>query len=166
TGVPMLLKTILPVGLTGVILAVYFSAIMSTSDSCLMASSGNFQTDIFKINPNNPKAIKISQLFTFLIGAFAVFIALKIPNVLELMLLSYAFMVSGLFVPVLAALFIKKLNSTAAIASMIIGGGTTLTLIILGTALPYGLDANVFGVSASLLAFIVVSVSAKAKSLN
>ncbi|MCF8361111.1 MAG: sodium:solute symporter family protein [Prolixibacteraceae bacterium] len=166
TGVPMLLKTILPVGLTGVILAVYFSAIMSTSDSCLMASSGNFQTDIFKINPNNPKAIKISQLFTFLIGVFAVFIALKIPNVLELMLLSYAFMVSGLFIPVLAALFVKKLNSTAAIASMIIGGGTTLTLIILGTALPYGLDANVFGVSASLLAFIVVSVLANAKSLK
>ncbi|MBN1768851.1 MAG: sodium:solute symporter family protein [Prolixibacteraceae bacterium] len=165
-GVPMLLKTILPAGLTGVILAVYFSAIMSTSDSCLMASSGNFQTDIFKINPKNPKAIKISQLFTFLIGAVAVVIALKIPNVLELMLLSYAFMVSGLFIPVLAALFIKKLNSTAAIASMIAGGGTTLTLIILNATLPYGLDANVFGVSASLVAFVVVSALAKNRHLQ
>jgi SSS family solute:Na+ symporter len=29
-------------------------------------------------------------------------------NVLELMLYSYAFMVSGLFIPVLGALFLKK----------------------------------------------------------
>lgn len=82
------------------------------------------------------------------------------------MLLSYAFMVSGLFVPVMAALFIKKLNSTAAIASMIAGGGTTLTLIILDTALPYGLDANVFGVSASLAAFVLVSALAKNRQLQ
>lgn len=156
-GVPLLLKTILPAGFTGVILAVYFSAIMSTSDSCLMASSGNFQTDIFRINPKHPKAIKFSQLLTFVIGAIAVLIALKIPNVLELMLLSYAFMVSGLFIPVLAALFFKKLNSTAAILSMIAGGGTTLMLIFWKVSLPLGLNENVFGVTASLLVFIVVS---------
>ncbi|MGF7138735.1 sodium:solute symporter family protein [Roseimarinus sediminis] len=156
-GVPLLLKTILPAGFTGVILAVYFSAIMSTSDSCLMASSGNFQTDILRINPKHPKAIKFSQLLTFVIGAIAVLIALKIPNVLELMLLSYAFMVSGLFVPVLAALFFKKLNSTAAILSMIAGGGTTLMLIFWKVSLPLGLNENVFGVTASLLVFILVS---------
>ncbi len=157
-GVPLLLKTILPIGLTGIILSVYFSAIMSTADSCLMASSGNFQTDIFKINHKNPKAIRISQMLTLIIGSIAVLIALQIPNVLELMLLSYAFMVSGLFVPVMAALFMKKLNSSAAIASIIVGGGTTLFLIVAKATLPYGLDANVFGVSASLLSFIMVSV--------
>jgi SSS family solute:Na+ symporter len=157
-GVPLLLKTILPIGLTGIILSVYFSAIMSTADSCLMASSGNFQTDIFKMDHNNPKAIRFSQLLTFIIGAVAVFIALRIPNVLELMLLSYAFMVSGLFVPVMAALFMKKLNSKAAIVSIIAGGGTTLILIITQTTLPLGLDANIFGVSASLLSFILVTI--------
>lgn len=157
-GVPLLLKTILPIGFTGILLSVYFSAIMSTADSCLMASSGNFQTDIFRINPNHPKSIRFSQLLTFVIGTVAVLMALQIPNVLELMLLSYAFMVSGLFVPVLAAIFTKKsLSSTAAIASMITGGGTTLALIILNLPLPFGLDENVFGVSASLITFLLVA---------
>ncbi|MFA9390041.1 MAG: sodium:solute symporter [Prolixibacteraceae bacterium] len=160
-GVPLLLKTILPIGFTGILLSVYFSAIMSTADSCLMASSGNFQTDIFRVNPKHSKAIRFSQLSTLAIGAVAVFIALRIPNVLELMLLSYAFMVSGLLVPVLAALFLKKLNSTAALLSMIAGGGTTLLLIIMKVALPFGLNENIFGLSASLIVFVVVSLLGK-----
>ena len=45
-GIPYLLKTVLPIGLLGVMLAAYFSAIMSTADSCLMAASGNILTDI------------------------------------------------------------------------------------------------------------------------
>ena len=40
-GLPLLLRAILPVGLMGVMLSVYFSAILSTADSCLMAASGN-----------------------------------------------------------------------------------------------------------------------------
>ena len=40
-GLPVLLKTMLPVGFLGIVLSAYFSAIMSTADSCLMASSGN-----------------------------------------------------------------------------------------------------------------------------
>jgi len=31
----------------GLMMSAYFSAIMSTADSCLMAASGNIQTDIF-----------------------------------------------------------------------------------------------------------------------
>jgi solute:Na+ symporter, SSS family len=37
-GLPVLLKTVLPVGLLGIVLSAYFSAIMSTADSCLMAA--------------------------------------------------------------------------------------------------------------------------------
>lgn len=156
-GVPLLLKTILPLGFTGMILSVYFSAIMSTADSCLMASSGNFQTDIFRINPNHPGSIKFSMVVTLIIGVVAVVLAWQIPNVLDLMLMSYAFMVSGLFIPVIAALFLKRLSSKAAVFSMIAGGGTTLLLLLLSVNLPFGLDANVFGILASLLVFMITN---------
>ncbi|HUU00382.1 MAG TPA: sodium:solute symporter family protein [Myxococcota bacterium] len=46
TGLPMLLRTVLPTGLMGIVLASYFSAVLSTADSCLMASSGNLVTDV------------------------------------------------------------------------------------------------------------------------
>ena len=78
-------------------------------------------------------------------------------SVLDLMLHSYSFMVSGMFIPVLAALFSKKPNSSAALTSMIVGGGTTLCLIIADVNLPLGLDANIFGISAALLLYILVS---------
>jgi solute:Na+ symporter, SSS family len=43
-GLPFLLATILPVGLMGLMLSSYFSAILSTADSCLMAASGNLNS--------------------------------------------------------------------------------------------------------------------------
>jgi len=156
-GLPLLLKTILPVGFLGVIFAVYFSAIMSTSDSCLMASSGNILADVLRKHKAR-KSLRYSQLLTLFIGILALFLAMKMENVLELMLLSYAFMVSGLIVPVLAGLFTKKPNSLAALLAMISGGLTTTLLEFTKQPLPLDLDANIFGIAVSLIFYIVTAL--------
>jgi SSS family solute:Na+ symporter len=156
-GLPLLLRTVLPTGLMGLMLSAYFSAIMSTADSCLMAASGNVVTDIIeplsKNKLNNKSSLKYSQIATLIIGILALILASAMQNVLELMLMSYAFMVSGLFVPVLIALFGKVKNGTAAFWSMLIGGSTTTLLIICNVMLPFGLDANIGGILASALAY-------------
>jgi SSS family solute:Na+ symporter len=159
-GLPLLLKTVLPVGLIGIVLSAYFSAIMSTADSCLMAASGNVLTDIFKSH-RHPSSLYHSQILTFIIGALALIIALKMPNVLELMLHSYTFMVSGLFIPLVAVLIKPNNSSSAALGAMIAGGSTSLALIIFAPDLPFGLDPIVFGISASLAAFLVISTLGK-----
>jgi solute:Na+ symporter, SSS family len=160
-GLPLLLRTVLPVGLMGLMMAAYFSAIMSTADSCLMASSGNFLTDIltkwFRIPKSNKAFLLLSQGLTFILGSVALLLATRMPNVLELMLYSYAFMVSGLFVPVIGALFLKKASPTAALYAMLLGGGTTITLIIGGWSLPFDLDPNIFGITLSFLSFIFIN---------
>jgi len=153
-GLPVLLRTILPVGLTGIILSAYFSAIMSTADSCLMAASGNVITDIFKKH-ESLKIMSLSQITTLFLGIFALLIAWKVPNVLELMLHSYSFMVSGLFIPVLAGIFLKNRSSAGALGSMITGGTTTLGLILSGIKLPFELDANIFGITISALTYLL-----------
>ena len=86
-------------------------------------------------------------------------------NVLELMLYAYAFMVSGLSVPIVAAIFLKQRFAQAAMVSMVLGGGITIILIISGIALPFGLDANIFGLSAATAGYIITHqiLSAKAK---
>ncbi len=48
TAMPMLLRHALPTGAAGIVLAAYFSAIMSTADSCLIASSGHLVNDIIE----------------------------------------------------------------------------------------------------------------------
>ncbi|MFO7798342.1 sodium:solute symporter [Rhodohalobacter sp.] len=162
TGLPMLLRTVLPVGLLGIMMAAYFSAILSTADSCLMASSGNVVTDIIgrftPFDSDNPKFVRLSQIVTLIIGALALLLAGTMTNVLDLMLDSYSFMVSGLFVPVIGALFWNKSTPAGAMTAMLIGGFTTIGLRYSGVELPYELDPNVFGITASAISFIGVSL--------
>jgi SSS family solute:Na+ symporter len=217
-GLPILLRTILPFGIMGLMLSAYFSAILSTADSCLMAASGNVVTDIlgklFIFNQYDKRILRISKIITLLIGALALFIASKMTNVLDLMLYSYAFMVSGLFIPVLAAIIWKSRNSIAAFWSMLSGGSTTILLLLnkitlseslsrdvilqkytslaqqypaisqidfsllsktqivdlidkaqlikfdfidIHFSLPFGLDANIFGITISAISFILIN---------
>ncbi|GAB5538219.1 MAG: sodium:solute symporter [Salibacteraceae bacterium] len=156
-GLPLLLKTILPIGLTGLMMSAYFSAILSTADSCLMACSGNVVSDlmqrIFTFSDNTE--LKVSQVVTLAIGNLAIIIGLYLQNVLDLMLYSYAFMVSGLFVPVLFGLFSKRISANAALVSMLVGGCTTLVLSAMFSSLPGNLDPIIFGLLASLSSYII-----------
>ena len=162
TGLPMLLRTVLPVGLMGLMMSAYFSAILSTADSCLMASSGNVVSDIIgrfrRMDPDSRSFLRFSQLATLILGAVALLIAATMTNVLDLMLYSYAFMVSGLLVPMIGALFWRRSSNVAALAAMVLGGGTTVVLEVATDHLPLGLDGNVFGIAVSAAAFILVSL--------
>jgi SSS family solute:Na+ symporter len=161
-GLPVLLNTVLPAGLMGLMLSAFFSAILSTADSCLMAASGNVQTDIlgklFNLKQDTKSQLRVSQIITLTIGAMAILLASYMTNVLELMLYSYAFMVSGLFIPILAALYGKRPNALAATLAMIIGGTTTVALVVADIPLPFNLDANIFGITASTLVYFSVDL--------
>jgi SSS family solute:Na+ symporter len=184
-GLPLLLGSMLPVGLTGLMLAAYFSAVLSTADSCLMASSGNMTTDLFpsREGPDGKGELLRNQVFTLGIGVVALILASTTESVLDLMLYSYGFMVSGLLVPTVALLVKRRPSSSAAFAAILVGGFTTVGLSVLADeqlvgriagwfrglvgaegefayeplALPLGLDANIFGISAALVAFVGVS---------
>jgi SSS family solute:Na+ symporter len=121
-----------------------------------LAASGNFVTDILGIKHLNKKNITISQIITFIVGGVAIIIATTMKSVLELMLLSYSFMVSGLLIPVLGILISKKPKPKAALSSMIVGGSSTLILTFIGVEIPYGFDPILIGISLSLLTYLVV----------
>src|SRR5690606_886504 len=156
-GLPLLIQHILPVGFTGIVIAAYFSAVLSTADSCLMAASGSVVGDLIPDKRKNGKTIvRYSQLSTFLLGALAILLATTMENVLSLMLYAYAFMVSGLLVPVVGAMFLRTRYASAALTSMIVGGTVTIALIIGNVDLPFQLDPNVFGLSASAVSYFLV----------
>ena len=157
TALPLLLTHVLPVGVAGFVLAAYFSAVMSTADSCLIAASGNVENDILKTSKENRNRnlVKRSILITVIIGVLAFLLATWFTSVLSIVLQSYSFMVSGLLVPTLIAYFSRKPNPTAAIVSMIGGGGLTLFLIFLTIELPYGLEPTIFGICTSALLYYI-----------
>jgi SSS family solute:Na+ symporter len=161
-GLPLLIREVLPIGITGIVVSAYFSAIMSTADSCLMASSGNFVNDLVERyllkNPGDKAVIRLSQLSTLVLGLLALVIAVSFETVLDAILHAYAFMVSGLFIPTLGAYFWKRSHSTAAFWAMVGGGSSTLILKILNVTLPLGLDPIVLGILLSAVVFVSISI--------
>ncbi|MCI5071536.1 sodium:solute symporter family protein [bacterium] len=156
-GMPLLLRTVLPSGLMGLVLAAYFSAILSTADSCLMAASGSVVSDFVKPK-DEKKSLRFSQIATLVIGALSLLLAGIFENVLSLMLYSYSFMVSGLLIPLIGALFFNRRDPTAATLAMILGGGTTILFSLAPPfPVPFGLDANFMGIMLAAVLFFSIS---------
>ncbi len=180
-GLPMLLRTVLPVGLMGLMMSAYFSAIMSTADSCLVAASGNVTTDIiekvFKVDTSRISMIRLSQIVTLVLGLLAFLLAAAFDTVLQIMLYSYAFMVSALLVPIIGGIYWKRSSNAAAWWSMITGGTLTLGLTLMSDknlpfhvpyqfTMPFGLDPIIFGLTASFVVFVTFSVAFPDRSRN
>jgi SSS family solute:Na+ symporter len=166
TAMPMLLRQTLPTGVAGIVLAAYFSAIMSTADSCLIASSGHWVNDILEHRLgraySTKLSIRLSQVTTLVLGLIALLLAMAFTTVLDIIMSAYAVMVAGLLIPTLIALFVTRPNARAALCAMI--GGCTLTawLIVMQktrqTHLPAGLDPSVFGITGSLFLYGIASL--------
>ena len=159
TALPLMLSDVLPLGIAGFVLAAYFSAVMSTADSCLIAASGNVENDLLGgLSKRKIAPVYWSVLVTVVLGVVSFLLATWFTKVLDIVLQSYAFMVSGLLVPTLAAYFTRRPSTKGAIVSMVGGGGLTLILIFLQTPMPYGLDPTIFGISASTVLYFLTKV--------
>lgn len=160
-GLPLLIRDVLPVGATGLVLAAYFAAIMSTADSCLLASVGNLVDDIFRrhVSPSSSERslLVLSRALTLVVGFGSVVFALYVPRVIDSILLAYSFMVGGLFFPTLGALFWRRVSGTAAFWSIVCGGGLTVYLTAAKLQLP--LDPVFYGLGASGLVLVSLSVA-------
>lgn len=160
-AMPMLLGEALPMGITGIVVAAYFSAIMSTADSCLIASSANWVNDIIgelDLELSNRAFMRLSQVVTLVVGVLALLLASSFDTVLGLILNAYSFMVSGLLVPTLGAYFWKGSRPEAALVSMLGGGGLTLFLTFMPNKPAWDLEPSLFGILVSLILFVAVSV--------
>lgn len=160
-GLPLLIKNVLPVGVMGFVIAAYFAAIMSTADSCLLASVGNIINDVYQkyINPRAGEArvLWYSRITTVVVGVASVSLALLVPTVLEAILLSYVFMVSGLFIPTLGGVLSRRGSSTAALWSIIAGGGTAVVLELFPSLNPLG-ESILMALPVSFLVYIFLTL--------
>ena len=165
-GLPMLIGEVLPVGIAGIVVASYFSAIMSTADSCLIASSGNLVGDLIHRHiwprASARSLIRLSQVTTLLVGVAAVamaWIAARHGDVLTAILYTYSFMVSALFVPTLGAYFWPRSSTVGAFWGMLAGGACTVALLATAPDLPLGLHPTAFGLLISALVFVAGSLA-------
>ena len=107
--------------ITALIGCAILAAIISTADSLINAISSNLSQDFAFKWMQRKNNVKISQWITCGIAIFAFLVSYGFNNVVDLLILSYELSVSCLFIPVFAALFIKRGNALSASLAITLG---------------------------------------------
>ena len=155
-ALPFVVNTLLPVGLRGLVVAGVISIVMSSADSFLNAASVSLICDV--INPlrktelSDRKGLWVAKITTLLVGLGAVVFAIKIENVLDILLFTYNFWAPVVLVPLVAVLLGVRANTKTFLVGAFCG---VATLSIWHWLLkdPQGVDGLVVGVLANLVAF-------------
>jgi len=157
---PMILMQLLPAGITGIVIAAYIAAVMSTADSCLIGPVAIFTNDIYhkylRPDADEKSLVRVARITTIVLGILAIGIAYLVPNVLELILYAYTFGAAGIFFPVLGLLFWRRTTAAGAFWSMLCGGTSAVVWAIAGE--PFGFAASYTGWVVGLPVLIIGSL--------
>ena len=168
-AIPMLVAEVLPAWIGAIVVAAIIGAIMSTADSLLVAGTSHLTHDIFgklmrpDLAGDTRRMLLISRIGTVVIGLLALFLALYIQRIIDLLLLSYTMYAAGVFVPVVLGLYWPRGTAAGAVAG--IAGGSLAGLAaargwIAVAELPLiaGMPSIVLGALVSLVLYVGVSL--------
>ncbi|GAB3541670.1 sodium:solute symporter [Arthrobacter tecti] len=178
---------ILPIDIGGLVLAAAVAAMMSTASGALIAAATVASADVVPFvrswrrhglrggtavaaqgskeeNPGHDVAG--NRLWVLGLGLLAVAVAIVLNDVVVALTIAYDILVGGLLVAILGGLVWKRGTGPGAAVSMIAGSVVTLgTLAVYaGFSIGDGLYANepiYFGLIASALSYVIVSLSTK-----
>jgi len=161
-AVPKLLMEIFPPVVGAVFVAAILAAVMSTADSTLLAGTAFVVRDMYQqiLRPDasDRRLLHLSIVVTILIGLLSLGVTYVVPVIIDLFLLSYAFMVCGGLVPVVGGLLWPRATEKGAWASFAVG----IAFVILGAAkiidVPY---YYIVGLIPALIAYVIVSLLTK-----
>jgi solute:Na+ symporter, SSS family len=148
----------LPIGITGLVLAAALAAVMSTASAGLLASSTILANDVYAgfIARGDHNKVLVSRVTTLLVGIVVLVISLIVSDVVGALTVAYDLLSGALFVPIVGALFWRRATAAGALASMAAGSVVVVIFMVLD-----GLFANtpiIWGMLASLVVFVVVSL--------
>ncbi len=117
-----LIIDIFPVGLKGLLLVGLLAALMSTADICILTAAANGSRDIYQryINPDiEPKKLfQLSMVLAAIVGVASALIAWQMQDIVGILLLAFTVNAAALFVPTIAMVFLKNVNTDAAFWSI------------------------------------------------
>jgi len=158
-ALPMVAIHALPPGATGILLAAAISALMSTADGCMLASSTVLVTDL--ILPLSRRQFtdqdkqRLVRLFTFLAGLVAIVCAVWIQDILAALDLAYALLSGAIVVPIVAGFYWKRATWQGAMWAIGLGS----LAVIVGLARE-GLSATnpiIYGIITSIVVLMAAS---------
>lgn len=155
-----IVKSALPDGIRGLVIAAALAAMMSTASAGLLAASTVLTEDLLpKLRGGKQSSLGINRLFTCLTGIVVLGIALVVVDVISALTLAYNLLVGGMLVPLIGAIYWKRATTAGAITSMTLGFVTALVFMFKD-----GMDANTpiyYSLAIGLVSFVVVSLMSR-----
>lgn len=166
-------ETILPVGISGLVLAAAVAAMMSTASGALIATATVASTDVKPLllrivgrgksaqtegeRRTNAADLHSDRLYVVVLGIVVIVIAALLNDVVAALTIAYDILVGGLLVAILGGFIWKRATGTGALWSMGVGTVVTLgTMFIVGDVLAN--EPIYYGLGASLIAYVVASL--------
>ncbi len=129
-----LVKSLMPTGIKGVIIAGLIAAIMSTADSNLNVASISMYNDIVKVLWKKEIAAKneimIARAITFVFGLLTIFVAVNFKHVLSIILFSIYFWSPIILVPFYGIVFNRAISTKGFFICAIVGSISSLVWIL------------------------------------
>jgi Na+/proline symporter len=155
--VPELALRLLPPVLQAVFVGALLSAIMSSADSALLAPASVMAENIapmIKPDISDEQKLAVARWSVPIIGLISLGIALWAGTVYDLMLDAFSLELVAMVVPLIAAVWWKKANTTGALASLYCGAACWVAALVW---LPDA-AADVLGMAGGIIALIAVTL--------
>lgn len=164
----LIAEAILPVGISGLVLAAAVAAMMSTASGALIATATVARTDVKPlllrllrkpVDTAGTAEVEVhsDRRYVAVLGILVIVIAALLNDVVGALTLAYDILVGGLLVAILGGFLWKRATGAGALASMAVGTVVTLgTMAVVGDVLAN--EPIYYGLAASLIAYIVVSL--------
>ncbi|MDH5242035.1 MAG: sodium:solute symporter family protein [Gammaproteobacteria bacterium] len=168
-----LVMDIFPVGLKGLMLVGILAALMSTADICILTAAANGSRDIYQryVNPDvePQKLFRISMILAAAVGVASALMAWRMQDVVNILLIAFTINGATLFVPTIAMLYMKKVNSVAAFWSIALALPTVIAWYAasaMNIAPIFDLDPLWPGLLVSIVSFFGISLTTSRTELR
>jgi SSS family solute:Na+ symporter len=124
-ALPMILMYGVPPIVGAIGLAAVFSAEVSAADAVLFMLTTSLSQDLYRrfVNPaaSDARVLGVARWATVVGGACGIVLAVQLADVIESLTIFYTLLGVGLFVPIVAGLFVPRTTSAGALASIAAG---------------------------------------------
>ena len=155
-AMPNVIRTALPIGVRGIVIAGVISIVMSSADSFLNGAAASCVNDLIKPLRKSPlsdrQGLLLAKLTNCAVGVLAVIFAVKIEGVLGVLKYSYNFWAPTIVVPLAAVLLGVRVTKSAFLAGIFAGvAGVLIWDVLLDS--PYDIHGLVVGAICNLIPF-------------
>ncbi len=154
-----IIRSVLPVGLSGIIISAMMAIVLSTADSFLNSAAVGIINDVY-IPIKNGKIrerdkLKMVRIANMIIGTIAILVALLIPSLLNILTFSYSFWAPTILPVLLMSILGLKFRKTIVWIGITIGFTSTFLWDFVFNS-PYGINGLIIGFILNLLVSIIL----------